>query len=53
MVMLDKLASLIQALFVVILCGIALIVTVYISYITIPVIILSVVGTIAYIYFRN
>jgi len=51
--MLDKLAALIQTLFIVALIGITLIVTVYLSYISIPLIILGVIGTLTYTYFVN
>jgi len=51
--MFERLAALVQTLFIVGLIAITLIVSVYLSYISIPLIILSVIGILTYTYFIN
>jgi len=51
--LLEKLSAIIQTLVVVMMIGVALIVTVYLSYISIPLIILFIIGALTYTYFIN
>jgi len=49
----EKLSALIQTLVIVMMIGVTLIVTVYLSYISIPLIILFIIGVLTYTYFVN